>query len=159
MRMIENIKRYRPHTSHGIPVQILITVSYALVCLLMLVPYAKYASWVIPLFLLLWEKESDFVLFMEAQLLPVAFFQALLSAIIDFPVQMLEDYCNRSVVFALTLVGDFLGYLVAFISAAVTILPIVVLIIVASRASHYIQTRIIGAGRLAEKILEMERFR
>jgi len=156
--MIENINKYRPHTSHGIPVFTLITVSYALVCLWMLIPYAKYASWIIPLFLLLWEKESDFVLFMEAQLLPVALAQAMLSAVIDFPLRMLTDYLNRSVVFGLTLVGEFLNLLLMLLSAVITVLPVVVLIIVAVRASHGIRARIIGAGKIAEKILSLKRF-
>jgi len=157
--MIENIKKYRAHTSHGVDVSLLITVSYAAVCVLMLVPYARYASWTVPLFLLLWEKESDFVLFMEAQLLPVAAAHALLSAVIDWPLTLLISFMNRSVSFGLTLLGGLTDYIAAIISAVITVVPIVVLILVASRARHYIQARIIWAGTVAEKILSAERFR
>ena len=157
--MIENVKRYRPHTSHGHDVAKTLCILYVAVAVLQLVPYLKYAAWLLPLVFLLLEKESDFALYMEAQLTALSLIAAALAFLFNVPLAALLRTMNTSLSFGWVLAGDFGSLLASILAAFVSVAAIVLMLIAASRALSYIQTRILFAGAIAEKILTLDYFK
>ena len=151
--VIDNVKRYRPHTSHGFDVAVMLFVLHIVVGILMIVPYARYGVWLIPLVFLLLEKESDFARFSLAQLFFLSLVNALIGLIIDLPVRALLDLMNRSLSFGVALAGDFFGLLTSILSSLVGLMALILALIVGTRAKSYIQTRILWAGSLGEALL------
>ncbi len=151
--MLDNVKRFRPHTSHGFDVGTLLFILHIVTAVLMIAPYARYGAWLLPLVFLLLEKESDFARFSLAQLFALALFNSLISLILDLPVRALLDLMNRSLFFGLALAGDFFGLLTSILSSVIALLILILALIVGWRAKNYIETRILFAGALGERIL------
>ncbi len=156
--MIENEKRFRPHTSHGKPVNTMIMVLYLVTAFLMFVPYAKYVAWVLPLIFLFLEKESDFARFMDAQLCGLAFCTAVVSFVVEVPLAALFAFLSRQLLFILPLLSGFFRLTVTLASSAVSIIAAVLSIMAAMRANQYIQARIILAGKLGDRLLTLSWF-
>ena len=53
--MLDNIKRFRPHTSHGFDVSLMLLILHIAAGILMIIPYARYGAWLLPLVFLLIE--------------------------------------------------------------------------------------------------------
>lgn len=157
--MIENVKRYRTHTSHGMDVGKLICILYAVTALLMLVPYAKYAAWILPLVFLYREKESDFAIFMFAQLFSLAAVVGALAFLFEVPLKWLIRRMSTSLAFGWVLAGDFASFLTSILAAFVGLAAVILTLMAASRALRYVEAHIILAGPMAERITALPRFK
>ena len=122
--------------------------------ILMIIPYARYGAWLLPLVFLLIEKESDFARFSLAQLFFLALFNTVVALIIDFPLRALLDLMNRSLSFGVALAGDFFGFLTMILSSLIGVLILILTLIVGWRAKNYIQTRVLWAGSWGEALLK-----
>ncbi|MBR5743327.1 MAG: hypothetical protein IKX85_05940 [Clostridia bacterium] len=151
--MLDNEKRFRPHTSHGFDVGVMLLVLHIATGVLTLAPYARYGAWLLPLVFLLLEKESDFARFSLAQLFSLSFLNALIALAVDVPVRMLLDAMNRSLSFGVALAGDFFGLLTSILSSLIGLFVLILALIVGVRAKNYIQTRIALAGAIGDRIL------
>ena len=153
--MLDNVKRFRPHTSHGFDVAGMLFVLHLAAGILMLVPYARYGVWLLPLIFLLLEKESDFARFSLAQLFFLSLLNAAISLLIDWPLRALLDLMNRSLSFGVALAGDFFGLLTTILSSLAGILILILALITGWRAKNYIQTRILWVGSWGEALLKL----
>ena len=152
--MLDNVKRYRPHTSHGFDVAVMLFILHIAAGVLMVVPYARYGAWLLPLIFLLLEKESDFARFSLAQLFFLTLFNAAVSLIIDLPLRALLDLMDRSLSFRIALAGGFFDLLTSILSSLVGILILILALIVGWRAKNYIETRILWVGSWGEALLK-----
>ena len=152
--MLDNVKRYRPHTSHGFDVAVMLFILHIAAGVLMVVPYARYGAWLLPLIFLLLEKESDFARFSLAQLFFLALFNAAVSLIIDLPLRALLDLMDRSLSFRIALAGGFFELLTSILSSLVGILILILALIVGWRAKNYIETCILWVGSWGEALLK-----
>ena len=153
--MIENEKRFRPHTSHGMPVNNLILTLYLVTAFLMLVPYAKYGAWILPLVFLFLEKESDFARFMDAQLCVLAALHALVAFVVEVPLAALFSFLSVQLAFIIPLISGFVQLAVTLLASVVTVISVVLSIMAALRARDYIQARIFLAGNLGDRLLTL----
>lgn len=157
--MIENVKRYRAHTSHGRDVSKVLCVLYVLTALGMLLPYLKYGIWLLPLVFLLTEKESDFALFMDAQLFSLAAIHGAAAFVLEVPVRLAIRMMNHSLAFGWVLAGDFAGLVTSILTAFISLTAVILALMAASRALRYVEAHIILAGSFAERIVALPRFR
>ena len=156
--MSENEKRFRPHTSHGKPVNTMILVVYLITAFLMLVPYVKYVTWILPLVFLFIEKESDFARFMDAQPFALALLTSLVSFVVEVPLGLLFDFLSKQLLFIIPLLAEFFHLVITVFTSAVTIIAVVLSIMAAMRANQYIQARLFLAGKLGDKLLTLSWF-
>ena len=156
--MIENEKRFRPHTSHGKPVNTMIMVLYLVSAFLMLVPYLRYLAWILPLIFLFIEKESDFARFMDAQLCALALMVGVVAFVVDVPLGLLFSFLSRQLLFIIPLLSGFVELAITLLSSAITVIAMVLSIMAAMRANQYIQARILLAGKLGDRLLTLSWF-
>lgn len=156
--MIENEKRFRPHTSHGLPVNTMIMLLYLATAFLMLVPYAKYGAWILPLVFLFLEKESDFARFMDAQLCALSLLMAVILFFVDVPLSALFSFLSVQLAFIIPLLSGFFELAVTLLASALTIIAVILSIMAAMRANQYIQARIFLVGNIGDKLLTLSWF-
>ena len=125
----------------------------------MLVPYLKYVIWALPLVFLLLEKESDFVIFMSAQMTALAAIHALLAFLIEVPLGLAIHGMHHQTAFGWALAGDLTSFLTSILAAFITLAAVILTLMAASRALKYIESHIILAAPIAEKIVALPRFR